>query len=140
MWPRSCAASANRSESPKRSAIARRLARGGGGPLPVAARLLFEDCGHEQIAALDAVTFLAIEQPLGASEPAAGAAHLPTPREGDAHPEGAPKRGQLLPRRKVGPMGALEKAAVVLLVADHVRGGGEQLEVVGPKRVQSISG
>ena len=37
-------------------------------------------------------------------------------------------------------MGALEKAAVVLLVADHVRGGGEQLEVVGPKRVQSISG
>jgi hypothetical protein len=25
-------------------------------------------------------------------------------------------------------------------VADHVRGGGEQLEVVGPKRVQSISG
>ena len=37
-------------------------------------------------------------------------------------------------------MGALEKATVVLLVADHVRGCGEQLEVVRPKRVQLIRG
>ena len=88
----------------------RRLARGGGGPLPVAARLLFEDRGHEQIAALDAITLLAIEQPLGASEPAARAAHLATPGQRDADPERAPKRRQLPARREVGPMGALEEA------------------------------
>ena len=118
----------------------RRLARGSRGRLPVAARLLFDDCGHEQIAVLDAITLLPVEQPLGAPEPAAGAAHLPTPGEADADPERAPKRCQLLIVRQVSSMGALEEPEVVLLAANHVRGGGEQLEVVRPERVQPISG
>ena len=44
---------------------------------------------HQQIAPLDAVTFLTFEQPLGAAEPSGRAAHLSLECEIDPNPEGA---------------------------------------------------
>ena len=89
MCPCAWAASANRSESPKRSADRHRLARRRRGALQVAARLLLEDRGQEHVAALHALALVAIEQPTGAPEPAAGAPHVAVGSERDAHPEGA---------------------------------------------------
>ena len=60
----------------------RRLCRGCGGRLEVAARLLLEDDREQQVAALNAVAPLVVEQPLGAAEPAAGAARSPRQMRG----------------------------------------------------------
>jgi len=58
----------------------RRLGCGYGGGFQVAASFLLEDERQQQIAALDSVTALAVEQPLGAAKPTAGPAQLPSRR------------------------------------------------------------
>ena len=139
MWPCSCAASANRSESPKRSAIAAASPAVAAAPSQSPRASCSKIAGSEQVAPLDALTLVALEQPLGASEPAARAAHLATPGERDARPRTrTASAASSRPAVEVGPVGALEEAEVVVLAADHVRGGGEQLEVVRPERLRPI--
>jgi hypothetical protein len=116
------------------------VAGGGGSRLPVAACLLLE-CGRKQkVAALDSVAAVALEQPPGAPQPAARAADLPVAREGHTDPECAAEGGELLARVQVSAMRALERVAVLGFAAEHVRGGGEQLEVLGSERIRPIRG
>ena len=110
------------------------LARGGGSRLPVAARLLLEHGRQQEVAALDPVLPLAVEQPLGAAQPATRPADLSMAGERDTDPEGAAEGGQLIARGEVGAMRALEQVAVLGLSADHVGAAGKQLEVVGRQR------
>ena len=78
------------------------LARGGGRRLAVAAGLLLEYGRQQQVAALDAVALLALQQPPGAPQPAARPADLPVAGEGDADPERAAQGGDLAARRPGG--------------------------------------
>jgi hypothetical protein len=113
---------------------------GGGSRLPVAAGLLLERGRQQEVAALDAVAPVALEQPPGAPHPAARAADLPVACEGHADPERAAQGGELLARLQVSAMRALEQLAVLGFAAEHVRGGGEQLEVLRAQRIPLVRG
>ena len=110
------------------------LAGGGGSRLPIAARLLLEHGRQQEVAALDPVLPLALEQPLGAAQPATRPADLSMAGERDTDPERAAEGGQLIPRGEVGAMRAPEQVAVLGLSADHVGAAGQRLEVVGSER------
>jgi hypothetical protein len=114
------------------------LAGGDRSRLPVAARLLLEYGWQQQVAALDSVASLAVQQPPGAPQPAARAAELSVAGEGHADPECAADGGELGARLQVGAMRALEQLSVLGLAADHVGAGGEQLEVRRSQRIRSI--
>ena len=109
MWPCSWAASANRSGSPKRSPIAAASPAVAAAASRSPRRLLLEHDRQQQVAALDAVAPSLLEQPLGAAEPAAGAARSPravarlTPIQNAQRSGAAAAR-----RRRVSAVGALE--------------------------------
>jgi hypothetical protein len=84
------------------------LTRGDGSRLPVAAGLLLEHGRQQEVAALDPVLPLAVEQPLGAAQPATRPADLSMAGERDADPESAAEGGQLIARVEVGAVRALE--------------------------------
>ena len=91
---------------------------------------MLEDDRKQKIATFDTVSSALIEHALGATEPAACAPDLPPACEADADPERAAEGRQRLATSEVGAMGALEETEVFGLAAEHVGGGGEQLEVI----------
>ena len=113
-----------------------RLRRHGGCRLEVAGGLVTEDEGHQQVRLLGDV--LLAEERLGATEPAAGGAHLAAQRQRHADPEGAADRR---PRRalvEMAPVGALERRHVRVVLAEQVGRDGEQLEVGGGERGDAV--
>ncbi len=66
---------------------------------------------------LDELAVLAVDQPLGAAEPAPRASHLALPREGDPDPERAARREQVGAGVEMRPMPAFEGRAVGVVVA-----------------------
>ena len=110
------------------------LAGGSSSRLPVVARPLLEHRRQQQVAVLDSVALLALEQPASASQPAARTPDLPMAGESHADPEGAAQGGELITRLQVDAMRALEQVAVLGLATDHVRAGGEECKVVRRER------
>ena len=101
---------------------------GGAGGLQIARRPVLEIGCEQQIALLDTVAPL-FEQPLGAREPARGARDLPAEHEVHADPEGAADSRQILSAIEVALMRTLQRAQLLLVAAQHVRDGREQLQV-----------
>jgi hypothetical protein len=116
----------------------RGVASGCGSRIPVPAGLLLKDQRKQQVAALDPLAVLALEQPLRAGKPAAGTTHLAPAGEADPDPEGAAYGRKRLGSVEVGVVGALQEGEVFVLAPDHVRGRGEQLQVLRPERVGPI--
>ena len=106
------------------------LRRGGDRGIVVTRSLVLEHRRQQHVAVLDAVMLLAVEQPLRAAQPSAGSAHLASAGEIYAHPERAAHGAQSFARVHVCMMGALQVAQVLVVVADHVGRGRQQLEVL----------
>ena len=106
------------------------LTRGGGRGLEVAARLILEDQWQQQIALLDVISLFAVEDAPGAAEPAPGATHLSAGGERHPDPEGVAHGGKCLAGVQPCAACSLQRVQVVLLTAEHVGRGGEQLEVL----------
>ena len=98
--------------------------------LEVAEVLLVHHHPNEQIAVLDAVGILAGQQALRAAEPPRGAARVPAERETQPRPEGAAHGAQRPAGVEMDVVGALERANVVVVAAQHVGGDGQLLEIV----------
>jgi hypothetical protein len=107
--------------------------------LELAGVLVLEHQGQQQVALLDAVPRLALDQPLGACEPAAGSACLPCEEELNPDPEGTARRAQGLTRFHVALVGPLEHGDRLLVAAQHVGRGRQQLEVLRPERLRAVS-
>jgi hypothetical protein len=108
----------------------RRLRRGRDRAVEVALRLALEHRRDQEIPLLDAVAPLALDQPPGPAEPAAGARHLSLLHEVDADPEGATRGPQRLAAVQVGLMCVFESFVELVLPAEHVGGSCQPLEVV----------
>jgi hypothetical protein len=109
-----------------------RVGRDGGSGCEVTAGFVLEHERHEQVASLDRV--LLPEDPVGAPEPPAGRTHLSAKGEIDADPDRAPNCAAGLARLQVGVMSALEDPQVLVVPAEHVRGRGQQLEILSSER------
>ena len=92
----------------------------------------------QEIAALDAVLRVALEQPLGASEPARRAGRVSAEEKIVADPEGTTGRTWGLAGPDVHVMRALESGEIIVVVADHVCRPREQLEILCSERLQLI--
>ena len=97
-----------------------------------------QDGGRQQVALLDALTPLAVDQPLRATEPSGRAGGLAAEQEVETHPAGAPRGGESSAGIQVSVMGSLEEAQVVVFPAEHVCRGREQLDVRRSKRGRLI--
>jgi hypothetical protein len=114
-----------------------RLDGGGGGrssSFVVAGSLVPERHGQEHVCALDTFAFVPLDQSLRASEPARGGTEFASDRELHADPECAACGSEHAIRVGVQSAGTLEDLHPLLLVAEHVGGGREQLEVFGLQR------
>ena len=87
-----------------------------------------------QIAALDAVLPLAIDQTLRPREPAAPASHLAEREQAHGHPERGPRRAEDLTRVEPELMEPLERLDRRILVPGEARRQGQALDVVGVER------
>ena len=118
------------------------LGRGGGngeGSVPVASDRVLELGGEEDVATLDAVTFLSIEQPLCPPKPARGARDLPAQREMDDEPERATHGALSLADFEVTPMRALQRTQLLLVAADQVGRCCETFQILGTEHRGPIS-
>src|SRR5205823_2745489 len=104
-----------------------------GGSLQVAGGLVPEHERQQEVARLDMRAALGRKQLLRPAEPSSGPAQLAALSEMNADPEGAADRAKRRPRIEMRPVGALERADVVLRVADHVRRGRKQLQILRPQ-------
>ena len=84
----------------------------------------------QQIALLDVISLFAVEDAPGAAEPAPGATHLSAGGERHPDPEGVAHGGKCLAGVQPCAACSLQRVQVVLLTAEHVGRGGEQLEVL----------
>jgi hypothetical protein len=84
---------------------------------------------HEQVAPLDAVASVAVEESLSAAEPARGTADLASQREVRADEKGTPHRTLELACLDVEVMSPLQPAHPLVLVPEHVRARSEELDV-----------
>ena len=75
--------------------------------LPVPVGLVPQHDRYQEIAPLDAVALLALDQPLGATEPSGRATGLSSERKIDAHPEGAAHSAHRVAGVQVRVMGTL---------------------------------
>ena len=87
--------------------------------------------GQEHVAVLDAFGLFALEQPLRATEPARGRAHLAAESEVHPDPEGAADRALLLASLGVAVVRTLQQRDPLVDATEHVRRRREQLQV-GP--------
>ena len=110
--------------------LPRRRGRG----LPLAGGLVSEDGREQRVPALDAVLLLALEQPLGATEPPARRAELAPEHVVDAEPERTADGAQPVTSGDVQVMGSLEARHPLVVAAEHVRRRCEQLEVGASSR------
>ena len=99
------------------------------------ASLGLEPDGYQEIAALDAVTTLPVEQPVAAAEPAVRTGGLPAHEQVVPDPPGAARGAGNVAGIQVAVMGTLEAADVVVVATEHVRRPGQQLQVL---RLQEI--
>ena len=102
-----------------------------GGLLELPFGLVLIDEWHEQVAALDDVALLAVEQPLRATDPAARGADLAPREEAHSTPEGAADGRKRFARIEIGVVSPFESTLEIAVSPEHVRGGREQLEVGG---------
>ena len=107
-----------------------RIAREGGGGLPVPAQLVLEGDRDQEIAALGAVV-LAFEQPVRASQPAGRGAHVSAQGQLYPDPEGAAHRSPRLAMLRPLVVSAFQVAHRLVVPAEHERSRGEQLDVFG---------
>ena len=110
---------------------ARRAGRGGR-RLEVARGLVAEHRRKHQVPLLDALGLLTLDQPLRPAHPARRPPGLAAQHEVEPEPERAARRGQPVAALEMRVVGALERAAVLLVAAEHVRGGRQPLEILGP--------
>ena len=100
-----------------------------GGRGDVALEVLAERLGDEEVAMLDAVALLVLEQPLRPAEPADRRAELTADREVHADPEPAPHGAELVARVEMELVRPLEAANPLVVAAEHRRRAAEQLDV-----------
>ena len=114
-----------------RGSLRQRCIRGAG----VTSRLGPEHDGYQEIAALDTVATLPVEQPVAAAEPSARTGGFPAHEQVVPDPPGAARGAGDLAGIQVGVMGTLEAADVVVVAAEHVRRPGQELEVLRFQRI-----
>ena len=114
------------------------LGCGGDRRLVVTGSLTLEHQRHQQIALLDAVATLTVDQPPGTAEPTRRAPHLPSEGEVDADPERAAHRAQQFAAIQVSVMGTLQAAHVLVVATEHVRRRRQQLKVPRLQRPRLI--
>ncbi len=85
---------------------------------------------EEEVAALDALLTVALEQPLPASKPSTCRRPLASHQEIQADPPRAERGSRHLARVEVGVVSALEAAKVFVVTAEHVGRRREQLEIL----------
>src|SRR5207249_3563280 len=110
-----------------------------GGRLEVAAGLVLEHLGEQQVSPLDAVTLLALQQALRPRKPAGGPADLAGARETHADPECAANRTQGIAGVEIAVVSALDDARPLTLAAEHRRGCRQELEVSRGQRRGAVS-
>ena len=98
--------------------------------LGVTARDGPEQDRDQEIAALDTVTTLPVEQPVAAAEPTGRTGGLPAHEQVVPDPPGAARGAGDLAGIQVAVMGTLEAADVVVVATEHVRRPGQQLQVL----------
>jgi hypothetical protein len=116
----------------------RRHRCGGERGFVVARRLVLHCDGQEEIAPLDAVPPLALDEALGTAEPPRRAAHLSAQCDVDAQKEGAARRAKRYAALEMCVMSPFEDAQEVVDAAEHLRSRCQQLEVVGCERRRLI--
>ena len=89
---------------------------------------------------LDPLAVLSVEQPLRPCQPAAGTTNLAPAGEVGADPERAAHGGQRLAGVQVGAVRPLQEPEVVVLPAEHVGAGGQQLQVLGAEGIRAVCG
>ena len=85
---------------------------------------------EEEVAALDTVAFLALEQPLSAGEPACRRGCFPAEQETEADPPGTADGLRRFARVEVGVMSTLEGTNVLVLETSHIGRRREQHEIL----------
>jgi hypothetical protein len=113
------------------AALCRRCIRGAG----VTGRTGPQQDGYQEIAALDAVTTLPVEQPIAAAEPAVRTGRLPAHEQVVPDPPGAARGAGDLTGIQMAVMRTFERPDVVVVATEHVRRPGQQLEVVRPEEI-----
>ena len=98
-----------------------------GRTLEVADGLVLEGDGHQHVALFRAFTVLAFDQPLCASEPTGGRAHLPTKRKLHSDPERTARGAQRGPVVRVALKCAAQDPHAVVFATEHVGRRREQL-------------
>ncbi len=85
---------------------------------------------YQEIAVLDAVTTLPVEQAVAAAEPAVRTGALPAKEQVVPDPPGAARGAGDLAGIQMAVMGTLEAADVLVVATEHVRRPGQQLQVL----------
>ncbi len=114
-WPSSMTPMATRSRSPKRCTDVGGLGSQGACRFEVTLREVAEHRCEEEVAALDALLTVALEQPLPASEPPTRRRPLASHQQIEADPPGAARGSRHLARVEVGVVSALEAANVLVV-------------------------
>ncbi len=138
MWPWMCSASANKSASANRRAIAAASPATSPPVVEVALHLVAEDRWQAEVAALHAVRVLLADEPLRPSDPARPAPHLAGQQELHPRPERAARGEQRSTRVEVALVRAPEDVDVDLEAPEHVRRGRQPLEVARLQPVRRV--
>ena len=108
------------------------------GSFEVPVRLVLEAERQQQIAVLDALVVLTLEQSLRTGEPPCAPRDLAANHERHPDPEGAAHGGEAIVRAQVRMVSALEEGVRLVVAAEHVRRGREPPQVVGRERCFAI--
>ena len=111
---------------------------GGVRGFPVTGGLMPQHDRYQQIAPLDAVSPVALYQPLGAAEPSGRAAHFSSECEIYDQPERAAHSAHRFAGVEVRVMGALQATQAVVVAAEHECRRCEQLQVFRSQRSRLI--
>ena len=99
------------------------------------ARRHLHHAGQLQVAALDALRRLALDEPPGAGDPAGRAGPLPADVQVDGDPERAARGAQPVAVAQMVMVGPLQPVDVLVVAPEHVRGRGQPLEVLWGQRL-----
>jgi hypothetical protein len=93
---------------------------------------------QQQIAMLDALTGLALQETSRACEPAGRLTDVAPAREAESYPERAPCRSRCVTGVEVRAMRAVEGCGEVILATDQQRGHGEPPQILCAERAHAI--